>query len=315
MHPICLCFSTGRSGTTFLAHTLTATYHPEVDVFHEDISEFQSNPRCYLWSLDERDFAPMRKNPIIAAHLARVQERSALRPYVDVGHTVTPLVSLLLATFPGRLRLLHLVRDPVEASASMAVRGMYHPRYEGMEGPAYNLPPDPCQTRCAHPEYASRWQVMTPFEKNLWRWGEYHLLAMAIHERNPEVPYLRLPSENLFKDQSCSRIIADFFGLPKRDIVAQPTYRNETHPNLTSSISIGDEWRRYVEYAYILDLATLLGVPVQQDGLDKKMKKYAAPTAWQIAKYRWKVRLTPQWWARKLRQVGVMPHPERKRVG
>ena len=126
MHPICLCFSTGRSGTTFLAHTLTATYHPEVDVFHEDISEFQSKPRCYLWSLDERDFAPMRKNLIIAAHLARVQQRSALRPYVDVGHTVTPLVSLLLATFPGRLRLLHLVRDPVEASASMAVRGMYH---------------------------------------------------------------------------------------------------------------------------------------------------------------------------------------------
>jgi hypothetical protein len=314
MHQICVCFSTGRTGTTYLAHTLKATYPFDADVFHEHVEEFQSKPRKYLWGLDEGDLAVMRADPLIAAHLTEIKERAELRPYVDVGHTATPLVPLLLAMFPGRVRMLHLIRDPLESAASMAVRGMYHPRDDGREGPGYNVPPNPRDTQCIHPEYASRWDAMTPFEKNLWRWGEYHLFALTVHARYPEVPYLRLFSRDLFADQSCLEAIARFYGLPARQLILQPNSRNETHPNLTSAISIGDEWRRYVEYPYILELATQLGVSVQLDRLEERMKKYAAPTAWEIAKYRWKMRLSRQWWNLKLQRLGLRPTGERKGV-
>ncbi len=305
MNPICLCFSTGRSGTTFLAHTLKAAYGPDVDVFHEDVGEFQSKPGKYLWHTDRESLGEMRRDPVVAAHVKRVAELSRDRPYVDVGHPAISLIPLFLEAFPGRIRLLHLVRDPVLAAASMAVRGMYDPRFDGLEGPDHNFPPNPNQTRCAHPEFAADWYGMTPFEKNLWRWGEYHLFALAIHEKHPEVPYLKLLSSDLFQNSTSLSAIATFYGLPKRTIVPKREFRNETHPNLTSAISIGKEWKRYVNYPYIRELAKTLGVPPDMELLEKQMMKYAAPSAWKTAKYRWRVRFTRRWLTQKLASVGI----------
>lgn len=310
MNPICLCISTGRSGTTFLAHTLKATY-PEVEVFHEDVCEFQSKPGKYLWRTQRIDFDEMGQDPLIRAHVARIAELSRDRPYVDVGHPAISLIPLLLDAFPGRARLLHLVRDPVSAAASMAVRGMYHPRFDGLEGPEYNFPPNPLQTRCSNPEIGVHWKSMTPFEKNLWRWGEYHLFALAVHERHPEVPYFKLLSSELFQDSSSLKKIADFYGLPDRPIVLRPEFRNETHPNLTSTISIGNEWKRFANYPYILELANELGVSPKMEDLEKQMRKYAAPSRWETAKYRWRMRLSRRWLAQKLAHLSLWPKQRR----
>jgi hypothetical protein len=254
--------------------------------------------------MDDKSHKELRQDSAIAAHLKRVEDLSQHRPYVDVGHPAISLIPLFLDAFPGRVRLLHLVRDPVSAAASMAVRGMYHPRFEGLVGPEYNFPPSPGQTRCVHPEYATAWKSMTPFEKNLWRWGEYHLLALEIHKQHPELPYLRLLSSDLFQDATSLERIADFYGLPKRVISPKPEFRNETHPNLTTAISIGPEWKCYVKYPYIVDLAKLIGVPPNDVELEKQLKKYAAPSAWQIAKYRWRMRLSRQWVKGKLASIG-----------
>src|SRR5260370_39269981 len=100
MNAICLCFSTGRSGSTFLAHTLKAAFDPEVEVFHEDVSEFQSKPGKYLWHTDRESLGEMRRDPAVAAHLKRVGELSRVRHYVDVGHPAISLIPLFLDAFP-----------------------------------------------------------------------------------------------------------------------------------------------------------------------------------------------------------------------
>jgi hypothetical protein len=303
MHQICLCLTTGRSGTTYLAHTLKATYHPNVDVFHEDIAEFQSKPRMNLWKLDESDFAPMRQDSFVAAHLSRIKERSNIRPYIDVGFPSMPLIPLILKTFEGRVRLLHLIRDPVTYAASMTTLGQYNPHMARTVGLGYLQEPNPLETRCAHPEYASKWVAMTAFEKALWRWAEYNLLALAIHQRFPDVPYMRLTSESLFKDADAPNRVAEFYGLPKKPLSPQPKFRNATNPNLTVYHPVGDEWRTYVNYPYVLELAERLGVPVKKDNLEARMKKYAAPSQLDLWKYRWRIRFTRAWIRQKTKRL------------
>jgi hypothetical protein len=303
MHQICLCLSTGRSGTTYLAHVLSAAYGHDFDVFHEDILEHQAKPRRYLWYFSEPDFAELRRDSDISRHLDRIATRSSVLPYTDVGFPCLPLVPLIIATFPGRVRLLHLVRDPISVSASMTTLGQYDPEMSLVSHPGYAELPNPLETRCAHPEYAGRWMSMTAFEKGLWRWAEYNLLALTIHERHPELPYLKMSSDTLFTDADAPGQVAKFFGLPPRDMLPEPKFRNATNPNLTYYHPVGDEWRRYVHYPYVLELAEQLGVPVRSERLEAEMKKYAAPSASQLRKYRWRLRFTTHWWRTKLEEL------------
>src|ERR1700687_31251 len=200
MNPIGLCMSTGRCGTTYLAHLLKAAYEPEFGIFHEDAPERTSKPNRYLRFFDEEDFAQMRADPDVADYLARFAKHLTARPLIELGNSIVPLVPLLIATFPGRIRILHLVRDPVTTAASFTTFLMYT---QGLE--IGNMPPDPIHTRCVHSEYAEAWEFMSPFEKNLWRWGEYNLLALEIHERHPELPYMKLTSDELFRDPLAAR--------------------------------------------------------------------------------------------------------------
>src|SRR5262249_43791739 len=211
-----------------------------------------------------------------------------------------PLVPLIIATFPGRVRLLHLVRDPISVAASMTTLGQYDPKMIQSSHPGYAELPNPFETRCAHPEYAAKWKNMTAFEKGLWRWAEYNRMALGIHERHPEVPYIKMTSETLFKDVDAPRRVARFFGLPPREFLPQPRYRNATNPNLTLYHPVGEEWRRYVHYPYVLELAEQLGVPVRSERLEAEMKKYAAPSGSQLRKYRWRLRVKNYSWRHKL---------------
>src|SRR5262249_55045154 len=133
--------------------------------------------------------------------------------------------------------------------------------------------------------------------------AEYNLMALAIHERHPEVPYMRMTSEALFADADAPSHVATFFGLPPRELLPQPKFRNATNPNLTLYHPVGEEWRRHVPYPYVLELAEQLGVPVRSEGLEADMKKYAAPSGSQLRKYRWRLRFTTYWWRHKLGQL------------
>jgi hypothetical protein len=303
MHQIGLCMNTGRCGSTYLARVLAAAYAEDCDILHEDIAERQAKPRRYLWHFDEADFARMRQDTDILEYVGRISQRAAVRPYIDIGFPPLPLVPLILAIFPGQVRLLHLVRDPVSVAASMTNLGQYDPKMSVISDPGYLELPNPLESRCAHPEYSAPWSTMTPFEKGLWRWAEYNLMALAIHKRYPEVPYMRMTSDTLFTDSGAPNRVAKFFGLPARELLPQPRFRNATNPNLTFYHPVGEEWRRYVHYPYVLELAEQLGVPVRSEGLEAEMKKYAAPSKIELRTYRWRLRFTTYWWRHKLEKL------------
>jgi hypothetical protein len=303
MHQIGLCMNTGRCGTTYLAQVLGAAYGEDCDIFHEDIAERHAKARRYLWHFDQADLARIRRDSDIENYLTQIRKRSSKRPYISLGFPGLPLVPLLLASFPGQIRLLHLIRDPLSVAASMTNLGQYDPSMSSISDPGYLELPNPVESRCAHPEYAATWDSMSRFEKGLWRWTEYNLLALAIHERHPDVPYMRLTSATLFKDPDAPRRVADFYGLPVRTLTPQPRFRNETNPNLTALHGVGEEWRCYVQYPHILELAEKLGVPVKTEGLAERMKAYATPSAWELARYRWRLRCRPRWVKEKVIQL------------
>ncbi|HEY7328471.1 MAG TPA: hypothetical protein VH592_12560 [Gemmataceae bacterium] len=255
----------------------------------------------------EADFAVMRQDPDIASLLTRIVAVSADRPYIDVGCTATPLVPLIIATFPGRVRLVHLVREPVSTAASCSTLGDYYPDSTTRRDAFHYLEkPNPLESSCAHPVCPERWEQMSPFEKAMWRWAEYNLFALAVHERHPEVPYLRLRADRLFRDVRAVGEVAEFYGLPTRILATQSLARNATNPNLTNCYPLGNEWRRYVEYPYILELAEQLDVAVDEAKLEKQMKKYAAPTCWELWKYRWRQRFTAHWVWSKVGRLGSL---------
>jgi hypothetical protein len=308
MHTVCLCISTGRTGTTYLSRTLRAAYRGEFDVHHEHLRECQSKPRRYLWRFDEDDFRTMRQDPDVADYLELVERQTERAPYVDVGPTNTPLVPLLAAAFPGRVRVLHIVREPVTSAASMVNFTMYAPRNEDLVGPDYPhhpVPPTPRESRCAHPEFADRWDGMTPFEKNLWRWAEYNLFAEEFRARFPDVPFLRVTSDDLFRDDvGVARRVAEFYALPPREIGPRPREdRNAANLNLRHWFPVGGEWRRYTDYPHVLGLAERLGVPVRPEGLEERMRRYAAPGRWELFRYRLRIRLTPAFWQDRLSRL------------
>ncbi len=297
-----VCLSTGRAGTMYLEAVLVQTYGDVATIRHEDIKDRQSKPNEYLWLYDSEDVERIGRDRDVAAYLEHVDRSATDQPYIDVGHGNVPLLPLLIERFPDRIRLLHLVRDPVLVSASNVTMGQYCPDAASTVGENVGLP-HPGQPRCAHPEFAEQWNVMTPFEKNLWRWAEYNAFGVELHRRYPSVPYLLVPAQKMFGNAEQIREIARFYELADRDPALPRKEVNAANPNLTTMHSVGDEWRRYVDYPHVLELAEQLGAPVKLDGLDVRMRKYAKPTPAELRRFRWRQRLTVHWLVSKLRAL------------
>jgi hypothetical protein len=65
------------------------------------------------------------------------------------------------------------------------------------------------------PEYASRWDELSPYEKCLFWWTEVSTYGLEFPERFPAVPFLRLKSEELLGGGSAAlRELLTFMGSP-----------------------------------------------------------------------------------------------------
>lgn len=182
--------STGRCGTQWLTAALSEL-HPELSVEHEPIGPLYSprrffrrwgNPECVLAVPEVRD------------HLERVE--AGTHPYVETGWPLFTALPLLAARMPERLRVVHLVRHPVPTALSHLAHSSYagSPRDDAFTRLATLGPQDP---GVFHPEYAERWGSLTPYEKCLFWWTEVNLFGREFPQRAPQVPFLRLRSEDL----------------------------------------------------------------------------------------------------------------------
>jgi hypothetical protein len=203
--------STGRCGTQWLASGFEAN-HPELEVEHEPIQALYK-PRRYFRRYDDPE--AMLTEPEIRDHLARVSATS--RPYVETGWPMFAALPLFAKRYPERLRVVHVTRHPVPC----AISHLSHQSYAG----SWRRSPitrwgtlGPKDRNVFHPEYANRWDELSPYEKCLFFWTELNLYGLEFPKRLPNVPFLRLKSEDLLAgDRESVEQMLRFLDLPWSD--------------------------------------------------------------------------------------------------
>jgi hypothetical protein len=202
--------STGRCGTQWLTAGLRGL-HPELDVEHEPIGPLYK-PRQYFRRYE--DPVALLEVGEVAGHLERIT--AARRPYVETGWPLFPVLPLLAERLCGRLRIVHLTRHPVPSALSHVAHGSYagSPRDDAYTRWATLGPTDP---NVFQPEYAPRWERLSPYEKCLFWWTEVHLFGLELPDRIRGVPFIRVQAERLLSGERAElEPLLGFIGLPWR---------------------------------------------------------------------------------------------------
>jgi hypothetical protein len=182
--------STGRCGTQWLASGF-AQNHPELAVEHEPIDVLYK-PRRYFRRYDDPGASLAER--AVREHVAAIAATS--RPYVETGWPLFAALPLFAARFPDRLRVVHVTRHPVRCAMSL----LSHRSYAGspLRSPISRWGTlGPKDRNVFHPEYAARWRKLSPYEKCLYFWTEVSLYGLEFPQRFPDIPFLRVRSEDL----------------------------------------------------------------------------------------------------------------------
>lgn len=215
-HSATFFITTARAGTQWLAQTLQAVYGDVLVAEHEPIL-YGYRPKIHLrTSMDN-----LAESPAVAPHIDHVREVLRHKDYVEVGFPCYAAAPLLVWKFPGQLRFVHLIRNPIRVAASLVTHDWYQAmRPDSIHGDGDSLhgdvTPEPDDPGVVQHHYSDRWSAMTPYEKALFYWTEVHLYGLEIPLRYPNVPYIRLRSEDMFGDPNALRPLIEHLNLPYR---------------------------------------------------------------------------------------------------
>lgn len=228
--PVVMFLSTGRCGTQWLAATFRKL-HQEVRSEHEPIGPLYA-PRRHFRRY--REPGRVLDEPAVAEHLAGVVAET--RPYIETGWPLFPALPYVATAIPERLRVVHLTRHPVPTALSHLAHSSYagSPRDDTFTRLATLGPGD---ARVFQPGYAKRWDALTPYEKCLFWWTEVNLFGLEFAHRFPEIPLLRIRSEDLLSptsEEALPRMLA-FAGLAWSQLWTQ---------ELGTTV---DRWRHHTE--------------------------------------------------------------------
>jgi hypothetical protein len=199
--------SAGRCGTQWLAAGLRERY-PRIRVEHEPLGPLY-RPRRYFRRY--ADPAAILEVPEVRRHVARLAHTGH---YVETGWPVFAALPLFAERFDDRLRVVHLTRHPVPSALSHLAHSSYagSGRDDAYTRLATLAPTDPAVFQ---PEYAQRWNELTPYEKCLFWWTEVSLFGLEFERRYPRIPFLRVKSEDLLAgDRGTLEALLAFLGVP-----------------------------------------------------------------------------------------------------
>ena len=200
--------SAGRCGTQWLADTLLSIYTQSVEVQHEPLGPLYA-PRRYFRRYDHPE--AVLDVPEVRRHVERI---GALERYVETGWPLFGALPLLAERFADRLRVVHLTRHPVPNALSHLAHSSYagSARDDAYTRLATLGPDDP---NVFQPQYAKRWDRLSPYEKCLFWWTEVHLFGLEFQRRYPRIPFLRVKSEDMLAgDPDVLDELAGHMGLP-----------------------------------------------------------------------------------------------------
>lgn len=186
--------STGRSGTTTLARLLSQA--PNCTCLHEPKPRFvREAPLYHYGKLDGSHIAMQLREtrPVVQSEL-----------YGESSHKLSLLIPVLHDIFPDA-RFVWLIRDGRDVVSSSVARGLYYPVEKKMaEHP--NRPDhmfDWTRFRLSGSEAgeisSDRWNQMSRFEKNCWRWS-YINRTIAESISHFDLPHRTIYLENLLPE-------------------------------------------------------------------------------------------------------------------
>jgi hypothetical protein len=206
-HDAVFVLSTGRCGTQWLCDALASAYGKDAIVTHEPLRA-DYRPRRFLRAPPDR-LRALGEIPSVARHAAAIRRHLRDGPYIETGWPHFAALPWLYEALDGRLRIVHLLRHPVETALSLATHDVYD-RDDWIADGALR-PSDP---GCVQTMLASHWPRMSGFERCLFWWTEIHRYACDLHRARPEIGWHTLRFERMFgSDPEPLRNLTAFCGL------------------------------------------------------------------------------------------------------
>lgn len=256
MYDIIFFHATGRSGTQWFAKQLQRSYGDLAVVTHEPI-QYAYQPKRFLRRYDAQTYAEMLALPQVNEHIEYIESTSKNKLYIEIGFPSYAAIPALYNRFGSRLKLVHLVRHPVLNAASQVTHGWYDPVRRRDMAEAILLTPE----HNVHQwYYKSKWNGLTPFEKCLFFWSEFHLHSLELHERFPAMAYSRIRFEDIFSSAhavDALQSLVGFMGLPWRNALTENLQQKEDQwPRKVARL---DNWQDIYNHPQALALALQFG--------------------------------------------------------
>jgi Fe-S-cluster formation regulator IscX/YfhJ len=255
---IVLFISTGRCGTQWIATLLNKGYKDLVVASHEPLGP-QYRPRQFFRAYDR--IGQLMDFPWIKRHLKNIQNVLLHdKKYIETGWPCFAAIPLFQEIFKNNLKLVHLVRHPVFVACSTVTHDYYQGRNDDYVKFA-QLDPFISGTVCT--EYRDRWDLMSPYEKCLFRWTDINQYAAELKERFHDVQFLQVKFEDLVHHSTKTlEELITFLELPFRsNLSTLKDLRNDKFQYKTTSKI---DWRQIFRYRSTLLLAKEFGYTFEQ---------------------------------------------------
>ena len=246
--------TTARSGTQWLAQSLSRLYPTQLCVTHEPVG-YAYKPREFLRA--KGAVKDLKSLPVLSRHIDYIHATLRERSYVEVGFPGFALAPLLRQEFPGRFQLIQLVRNPITVAASLVTHGWYCGDSDGH----HDVELTPFDPGVLQKAYGEQWSNLSPYEKALFYWSEVHLFGIEYQTEYPETPFLTIRSEELFTDSLALDRVTDFLGLP---IVTDRKYlKDKSVDRFQYRTSRFLDWRAITRHPSAMELAGYFGYDVE----------------------------------------------------
>jgi hypothetical protein len=197
--------STGRCGTQWLTKKLVAMY-PDRIICHEPLS-FDYRPDL------NTEAEPLHCNQeLLLQHLSEIQRHlNEGQHYIETGFPCWRHLSWFRQHLKGRVRVVHLHREPLQTVHSLLKINAFVPPF------LPHLPLKNLYLPSPDTGYLKQWQhlwpQLNPAEKNLWYWAEVQAQALQLRAGWQADNWLELSFSQLFSARAEQRLV-DFFGEP-----------------------------------------------------------------------------------------------------
>ena len=237
--------STGRCGTQWLTNTLSEVYPDSAVVTHEPVRGFYKRQQTFR-NYDYVDDSCFPDE--VLKHLEWIEETLKEKTYIETGWPCYSAIPWLIRKLEGRIKLVHLVRHPVEVAISLATHKVYS-RADWISADAIG----PLDAGIHQTEISTKWPHLSMYEKCLFLWTEVNLYALELKEKYPNIPYYFIRSEDMFSDASNQlQDLLTFMGLPYNEEVDQrKRSKFDVYKMKTKSVN----WKLINQYPKAIELS------------------------------------------------------------